>query len=603
MPRSLVIGNRKCLFAYDDRYRIRDLFFPYVGQYNNLGPLGVRLGFYADGALSWLHDDSWSVSCTASATGSSQLVGEWLLENQALNLCVVATDFMATEGSVLHRQLRIRNTRGDCREVKLFSTQQTHIRETDIGDTALFDPSSSSMIHYKGNIYLAFGAPDITQYAAGISGFAGLDGTYRDAEDGVLSNVPIAQGSVDSTFGLDILLQPGEEIEVCLFVSCCSDHRIAAPPALAPPSDTKTDLYSISLAVIAAHFDQQGALVAAIDSDIMATNRANYAYCWMRDGALTSIAMTDAGRPDLARDFLRFCNGLCEDIPFYQKYLPDGSRGASWHPWIKDGVPVRALQEDETALPLVALRHYLEKTSDLVFVRKVYEGFGRRSADFLVYHRDAATGLPLPSFDLWEERLGVHTCTIGTVIAGLEAAATIEDSLGNDSGYQEVADQMKAALLEHCVLEKRFLRGLDDRGNVDILADASLLLLPLLGVVPADHPIMLETARFVQSELWCSYEGGLARYPGDYYFRTKSDSPGNPWIICTLWLAQYKLLLGLTQEAEQLLVWVECLAKGGKMLAEQYDPETLTPLSVSPLVWSHAEYVATRNMLTLSRQT
>ncbi|PIQ84128.1 MAG: hypothetical protein COV75_03825, partial [Candidatus Omnitrophica bacterium CG11_big_fil_rev_8_21_14_0_20_63_9] len=72
--------------------------------------------------------------------------------------------------------------------------------------------------------------------------------------------------------------------------------------------------------------------------------------------------------------------------------------------------------------------------------------------------------------------------------------------------------------------------------------------------------------------------------------------PGNPWFICTLYWAHY-----LTARAKvpedlknplQILEWVAEHALPSGVLAEQVNPHTGEPLSVSPLTWSHAAFVS-----------
>ena len=46
---------------------------------------------------------------------------------------------------------------------------------------------------------------------------------------------------------------------------------------------------------------------------------------------------------------------------------------------------------------------------------------------FLTVHRDTYTGLPKPSYNLWEEKFGVHTYTAATVYAGLKVAARFSE--------------------------------------------------------------------------------------------------------------------------------------------------------------------------------
>jgi GH15 family glucan-1,4-alpha-glucosidase len=87
--------------------------------------------------------------------------------------------------------------------------------------------------------------------------------------------------------------------------------------------------------------------------------------------------------------------------------------------------------------------------------------------------------------------------------------------------------------------------------------------------------------------------GGVIRYPGDDYFLTKPQYGGNPWIVCTLWLAQYYQAAGKQAEAAGLLQWALDRRMPSGILSEQFDPEDGTPIGVAPLVWSHAELVNT----------
>jgi GH15 family glucan-1,4-alpha-glucosidase len=102
----------------------------------------------------------------------------------------------------------------------------------------------------------------------------------------------------------------------------------------------------------------------------------------------------------------------------------------------------------------------------------------------------------------------------------------------------------------------------------------------------------------VGKKLWVGgVRGGLARYEGDGYHRKMEDSPGNPWLISTLWLAKWHIVRAKKHEdmdeALRLISWVarSCLETG--IMPEQVHPLTGEPLSVAPLTWSHAEFVDT----------
>ena len=122
----------------------------------------------------------------------------------------------------------------------------------------------------------------------------------------------------------------------------------------------------------------------------------------------------------------------------------------------------------------------------------------------------------------------------------------------------------------------------------------------LLGALPPDDPQAVSTLQQVEERLWARTDvGGLARYHDDHYQQMErhdlSRVPGNPWFVCTMWLACYRLQRAQTAEdlvpGLKLLEWASERALPSRTMAEQLHPYTGEPLSVSPLTWSHAEYV------------
>jgi GH15 family glucan-1,4-alpha-glucosidase len=77
--------------------------------------------------------------------------------------------------------------------------------------------------------------------------------------------------------------------------------------------------------------------------------------------------------------------------------------------------------------------------------------------------------------------------------------------------------------------------------------------------------------------------------------------PGNPWIICTLWLARHAIEAATRREelepARRLLDWVAARAAPSGVLPEQVDPFDGAARSVAPLTWSHAEFILTARRL------
>src|SRR5207247_4899794 len=173
-----------------------------------------------------------------------------------------------------------------------------------------------------------------------------------------------------------------------------------------------------------------------------------------------------------------------------------------------------------------------------------------------VAYRDDATRLPLPSFDIWEERQGVFTFTASAVCAGLEAAATLVNLFNEQerhAKYMRAAAEIRDAMVRHLWLddENRFARGLlvdNEHLTIDRTIDASVFATFFLGVFPAESALVEETMRAVRERLWVQTEiGGVARYESDAYQKAiNADVPGNPWLICTLWLAEHAIARATT---------------------------------------------------------
>jgi glucoamylase len=140
---------------------------------------------------------------------------------------------------------------------------------------------------------------------------------------------------------------------------------------------------------------------------------------------------------------------------------------------------------------------------------------------------------------------------------------------------------------------------LREDGNLDFndTLDASSAYGAMFLEEDADGRLAKTFAAIEKKLLNTSPSGGIPRYERDDYFLTDKKYLGNPWIICTLWLAQYYIKKGRTVEAKKLIDWSVEHAEHSGMMAEQVNPEDGRPLSVSPLVWSHSTFAETVLML------
>ena len=93
------------------------------------------------------------------------------------------------------------------------------------------------------------------------------------------------------------------------------------------------------------------------------------------------------------------------------------------------------------------------------------------------------------------------------------------------------------------------------------------------GAYAPDDEKVSNTMRQVTEKLWCKTPiGGLARYENDPYFRSNPNVVGNPWIVTTLWLAEYYIASGNLPKALELLNWTANHALKSGVLPEQIDP-------------------------------
>ncbi len=641
MPRPLVVGNGKLLINFDDKLHMRDLYFPYVGQLNHVGGHFSKLGIWVQGRFSWLDEDGWTRKL---GYGQESLVTDVHAHHEHLGISLQIADGVHQRDPIYLKKVCVRNLTSEVREVRLFFNHDFSLNETEVGDTAVYDPILRTIYHYKRNVYImANGKTDmggIDQYSVGIKRFNYAEGTWRDAEDGLLSGNPIAQGSVDSTISFSLILQPQEE--KALFYWMCigesyEDVKIlnqyvleSDPERLLSriavywqrwvnkeerdfadlPAEV-VNLYKTSLLIVRTQIDQNGAILAANDSDILQFNRDHYSYMWPRDGALIASAMAKAGYTGVVAPFFRFCaDALNKDGYLLHKYNPDGSVGSSWHPYIVDGEIQLPIQEDETALVLYALWEQYKSGKQIEDCQALYPTLVRPAARFLLEYVHPELQLPKPSYDLWEERRGVFTFTSATVFAGLMAAARFAQLFGDDRRYKryaEGAERIRGAMEKHLYDPEigRFLRGIyvraDGRVEKDFTVESSLFALFALDVFSVDDPRVERTMEAVKKSLRVDTAiGGIARYQGDYYFKKSHDTvkvPGNPWIICTLWVADWEIAkaksLDELQEPKNRLAWVVRHALQSGVLSEQLDPYTGAPVSVAPLTWSHSTYVAT----------
>lgn len=635
MARSMVLGNGNTLVCLDKFGQVRDFYFPCVGQENHIGSNQMhKIGVFVDKEIHWIDDGEWGINIGFE---KNSMVSQVEAVNEKAKVSIVSTDVVYNEKNIFLRKIKLTNNDSKTRNIKIFLDQQFKIGDTNHADTAYFSSSIESIIHYKGRrVFLVGGACEdkpFDDYGIGFLGIEGKEGTWKDAEDGFLSKNPIEHGVVDSVIKWDrdiptngsiilyywiIVGETYKEVYQLLeyIFEKSPEHLIKSTRnfwqawinqteiSFSGLSEKAKNLFYDSLLVMKAHSDNGGGILASADSGNVQYGGDTYGYIWPRDACFAAWSFDLAGFHDVSRRFYSFANDiLTEEGYVLHKYQPDHSLGSSWHPWVKDGKRQLAIQEDETAVLLVGLWEYYIRSKDLEFIESIYNGFIKKAANFMIHYRDIHSGLPLPSYDLWEEQYGVSPFTASLVYGSLVSAHNFAKTLGKEDDanrFCSEAESLRKAIMNFLWndKEKYFFKLIGDRLEKDINLDASSFYgVFRFGVMSADDPRMKGAFRILNAKLRKGISiGGLARYEGDAYYRIGGDSVGNPWFVVTLWFTQYKIAIAASlaelQDVVKDIEWVARFTKSG-MLSEQLNPYTGELLSATPLTWSHSEFVRT----------
>ncbi|BBL47532.1 glycoside hydrolase family 15 protein [Metallosphaera sedula] len=604
------IGNGKMLVNFDDHGRIIDLYYPYIGMENQTSGIPIRVALW-DGKNVYL-DESWKTEVSYE-DGTNLVEVKWTLDNPGLE--ITSYNFVDVNEAVMNSIIKVlsRDVEG---KLKLFFVHDLNIYSNPFGDTALLDPVTWSMIHYKSKRYLGIKLMSTEMNNMEFSATKG--DPLEDIKDGRLDGSPISHGDVKSAVGVELNLRSKSFVKAYYVIGAARNleelRRLLgeANPAKIESnfvsvfqfwkswlskgswtSDHESWIYNVSLLTVKNHMDMNGSIIASSDFSFVNIYGDSYQYFWPRDGAIAAHSLDVAGYGELAMRHFNFVKEIANPEGYlHHKYNPNRTLASSWHPWLYNGKRILPIQEDETALEVWAIGSHYRRYKDLDELTEIYRKFVKPALQFMMRYTE--DGLPKPSFDLWEERYGIHLYTVSTVYGGLVMGAELAKGMGDESLSEDaldVAKTMKEQALSRLTNGRRFIRRLDENYQPDQVVDASMYAPYYFGMVEPNHPIMISTMEAIEQRLMIN--GGIARYENDMYQRRKAQP--NPWIITTLWVAQYMIDTSRLDKAKDLLTWVMKRATPSGFLPEQVDPETWESTSVIPLVWSHAELIITLN--------
>lgn len=636
MARPVMLSNGKLMIGLNEHGLVHDFYYPYVGLDNLTTARSVhhKIGVWADNSFSWVDDGNWETTVDFE---SDALVSNVLMRSELLGVELTFHDFVDNDLNIFCRYITVKNQRDDAREIRLFMHQVFQISRAGRADTALYVPDDNYILDYKGRCsLLIYGRQTdgtaFDQFAVGSYGIEGKEGTFRDAEDGELSGSAVEHGGVDSVLRFKLNIGPGEQTGIEYWIAA-ADSQYAAekvhdeiakeglPARLQSVrqywhewfSTAANSIHAVdkkyvgplkkSLMIIKAHTDRRGGIIASGDSSIYNYGRDYYSYVWPRDGAFALWPLIRLGYTEEPRRFFEFCRDIITPEGYLMhKYQPDRAIGSTWHPWMHGNHKELPIQEDETASVVYMLGEYLEYSKDIDFVKGLYLTFIQPAANFMANFIDKQTGLPHASYDLWEEKFLTNTYTTALTYQSLLVAADLarrfehpdDADKWNQAAEQLLANSSAFFDPERQAYRKGYLLQEDGSLQYDNTLDLSSIYGVMMFGYAKSNGWLAQSVNLAEKTLLGSAPiGGSPRYERDNYFASDPQYQGNPWIITSLWLAQYYVRTGNRAKGEELINWSIDKALTSGVLPEQVHPETGAPLSVTPLVWSHAELANT----------
>jgi GH15 family glucan-1,4-alpha-glucosidase len=318
----------------------------------------------------------------------------------------------------------------------------------------------------------------------------------------------------------------------------------------------------------------------------------DYRYCWLRDATFTLLALMRLGYYDEARAWrdwvMRAVAGSPDQIQIMygaggERWLPELI--VPWLPGYENSAPVRIGNAAHQQLQIDVIGEVIDA---MVQARKGgLEMTGRPQVMRPVVLEYLASAWPKSDEGIWEVRGGRQHFVHSKVMAWV-AFDRAADEFGAEGSTEEarrwraLADQIHTE-----VCERGFNRVLNSfvQAYASERLDASLLLIPLVGFLPATDPRVRGTLRAIEDRLLID---------GEFVLRYDTENPGDglprgegAFLACSFWLVDNYVLQGRLREARKLFERLLTRCNDVGLLAEELDPLTGRMLGNFPQAYSH----------------
>ena len=357
-------------------------------------------------------------------------------------------------------------------------------------------------------------------------------------------------------------------------------------------------------------YSPTGGIVAApttsIPEQIGGTRNWDYRYCWLRDATLTLLAFMNAGYFEEARAWrdwlLRAAAGSPSQVQIMYGLAGERRLGEETLPWLsgyEDSQPVRIGNGAHSQLQLDVFGEVMD-----VLHQARRGGLQNREEDW-AFQRSLLKHLgevwEQPDEGIWETRGPAQHFTFSKIMAwvAMDRGIRAAEQLGLEGPldeWRERATRIHASVCTHG-FDSALGSFVQSYGSTRL--DASLLLIPTTGFLPADDPRVEGTIRAIEQHL--VVDGYVLRYD------TASTDDGLPpgegaFLACTFWLVDALVLSGRVDEGVRLFERLLALRNDVGLLSEEYDSGGRRLVGNFPQALSHIAMVNSAHNLARSKK-
>jgi oligosaccharide amylase len=567
LPTS-VVGNSRTLVTLGHAGEVMGFFYPHIDYAQNVKECmtAVYCGEPGRGQLVWTFEGEWT---KAQSYVPDTNVVVTTLTNAKRGLRLTLTDLIPPNAEVFLRRFTIENVGRAPFTGRLFQYFDLNLGEVSDRNAARRLTHDDAIVQEWRHLCLAVNGDPFDQFQCGKASPDAHSNAKRDMMDGALMGQRLDIGDVSFAVGWNAQLPPQQSLTRHLIIAPGLGERQALqtlrearqrgfqslyeetetywrqwlerarPVNVRPPFDAA---YRRALLTLPMLYDEHyGSFLGAPEFDPLYEDSGGYGYCWTRDAAEVVVALSQVGYPEYAERFFQWCDKTQHDDGFWhQRYWLGGDVGPTWCTYDD------AIQIDQTGAVLWAMQAHAQTLPDerrLSFIKRHWQTV-RRAAEYLRASLNG-NGLHQTAFDLWETFRGSFTYSNASIYAAMQAAAAFAQAMERPQladEWSDVAQRVKQACGSVLWNGQRFARGLNERDEVDLTIDSSILgtvdPFDMLSLQDENELRMVESiVRSIEQTLSAPIDSGrgIRRFEWDSY------AGGPPATVNTLWFVRVLL--------------------------------------------------------------